>query len=741
MEPEKLMQKPPSSRLAGIAFSAAVFILGSCSPEFYRETADDEVGTVIHEVRESEDWVIPEPDENFDLESAPLDVRTVGAPALVEDFGSVPSPAVLAEEAEQAKEASAAGAGRDPTEEVPAPPIDEADREPAAVPETETEPAIGPGTEGLREEDRSSADVPDARRGSEGEREMSVEADSAGETGPEDPPARGVGAGASSSASDSGTESDEGAGEGLPPAPETAPGAESSPDLPPGDEDESVAEGEIGPDSGFDGLGSQAALASLSGGIPGAHRVPSRILTLAEALTLAFANNREFQSQRESVYLSALDLTLARYAFAPQFFGVMTGDFRHDAGDEELGEVTGSWGWDQVLASGARVSINLFQNALQFFTGDRREVARNVFNATVTQPLLRGFGSTVTLEPLIQARRDLLYQIRAFRRFRKVFAVRVIAEYYRVLQERDRITNEYNNWASLVENRRRVKELADAGRIEVLEMDQARQQELQAEDRYSAAVAQYESVLDDFKVTLGIPIDEHISLAADELESLVQRGVAPLPVSVAEAVRAAFDLRVDWRTALDQLEDAERRVVVLRDALRAQLDVSGEVSLASGEDGAQKPLDFDVGNLEYGFGFTLDLPLDRKRERNAWVSSLIGYRRSERDLSLFEDEIRLTIRDAYRALEREIVSYPIQQTSVELARARVESTTTLRLAGRASTRDVLESQAALIDARNALTRSLINYTVARLQFYRDVGALRVLPDGSVVELSIGIEEE
>ena len=41
------------------------------------------------------------------------------------------------------------------------------------------------------------------------------------------------------------------------------------------------------------------------------------------------------------------------------------------------------------------------------------------------QPLLRGGGRAVTLEPLTQVERNLLYEIRNFARFRKTFYVAI----------------------------------------------------------------------------------------------------------------------------------------------------------------------------------------------------------------------------------------------------------------------------------------------------------------------------
>ena len=41
---------------------------------------------------------------------------------------------------------------------------------------------------------------------------------------------------------------------------------------------------------------------------------------------------------------------------------------------------------------------------------------------SVTQPLLRGSGSRIVYEPLTQAERDLIYEVRSFERYRRSFA-------------------------------------------------------------------------------------------------------------------------------------------------------------------------------------------------------------------------------------------------------------------------------------------------------------------------------
>ena len=81
-------------------------------------------------------------------------------------------------------------------------------------------------------------------------------------------------------------------------------------------------------------------------------------------------------------------------------------------------------------------------------------------------------------------------------------------------------------------------------------------------------------------------------------------------------------------------------------------------------------------------------------------------------------------------MQRAATSYRIQENSLELAKIRVDSTSILLQAGRAQTRDLLDSQDALLEAQNRLTAALVDHVLASLSFYRSTGILYVEPDGS-----------
>jgi hypothetical protein len=108
-----------------------------------------------------------------------------------------------------------------------------------------------------------------------------------------------------------------------------------------------------------------------------------------------------------------------------------------------------SLGAQYLLKSGGAIAINLTNNFTRFLTGDISEFGTGALIGSFTQPLLRDFGSDIETEALMQAERDLLYQLRDFTRFRKTFAVRVASDYYSVLLSR---ATAENNYAGLLAN-------------------------------------------------------------------------------------------------------------------------------------------------------------------------------------------------------------------------------------------------------------------------------------------------
>jgi outer membrane protein TolC len=119
---------------------------------------------------------------------------------------------------------------------------------------------------------------------------------------------------------------------------------------------------------------------------------------------------------------------------------------------------------------------------------------------------------------------------------------------------------------------------------------------------------------------------------------------------------------------------------------------------------------------------------------------LIELERQQRQYENDSDTVKLEVRQAYRNLEQAAESYRIQKNSLDLAQKRVESTTLLLEAGRLTTRDLLDSQDALLLTQNNLTDALVSHAIAKLSFFQDIGILQVRPDGMWVQQEAGNQE-
>ena len=447
------------------------------------------------------------------------------------------------------------------------------------------------------------------------------------------------------------------------------------------------------------------------------------VLSLEDVLEIAVENSRDYQRQKEGLYSQGLALTLERHTFDPIFSGSVSGEIEREARRNSVSAAL-SAGVSKMLVTGGDISIAITTNLFRFISeGDPARAATSVLSASIVQPLLKGAGRRVALESLTQSERDMVYAIRDFVRFRKSLSVGIAKSYYDILQQKDTLTNAWNNYQNLKMERERAELMAMAGRLPEFQVDQTEQDELRARDRWIRAKESYENLLDEFKIDLAMPTDIAVELDPAEMVKLTEKGIVPPMVSAEEAITLAIEGRLDLKNTRARVEDAGRKVEVAANALKPRLDLSSSASV--GTIGETKPFDFDFGGASYSAGLELELPLDRKAERNTYRRALINLVASERNLAERIDEIKQEVRNASRNLDQAQQSYEIQKNSLSLAEQRVESTTLLQQAGRASTRDILEAREALLEAQNAVSRALVDHFNARLDLFLAMENLRI----------------
>lgn len=278
-------------------------------------------------------------------------------------------------------------------------------------------------------------------------------------------------------------------------------------------------------------------------------------IRLDQAVELALFNSREFQDRREDLYLSALPVTSERFSFAAQAFAAETvvrdnsGRQRPDAGNRW--SLNTEAGFGKLFPTGATLLFRFANQVVLDLTSSRPDIAVSNLSLTFLQPLLQGGGFAVTLESLTQAERTLLYAIRSYARFRKVFYVAIAGTgdytnnpyglqglavnlgraignnltaptsgFQPVILRAASLDNERKNLEALDQILKLYRNLKEGGVVSDLQVVRVELQFLQSQTRFLDSTRQYLDLLDNFKLQLGVPTNMPIELDDTPLQPM-----------------------------------------------------------------------------------------------------------------------------------------------------------------------------------------------------------------------------
>ena len=504
---------------------------------------------------------------------------------------------------------------------------------------------------------------------------------------------------------------------------------------------------------------------------------------LADAVRIAAFNSREYKSRKESLYKTALAMDLEDDTFRTIFSGLISGGADVYFDDEEDRALNGdhavshnekaSLGFSRKFRNGVRLTGSIMANVAGMLTGDTRTAWGSSADLSISIPLLRGSGELVNTESLTQAQRSFVYAVRDFEQYKREFICRIESAYLALVLARRQQQNQDEAFRRVIRSTRRSYRMAEASRMSQSQFEQAHQSELSSRASWIASCQSYESTKDGFKITLGLPPDACIEPRDSDLAALEKyvsdyaeleeqeydmgkddeegRIVLAPPDSVDDgelklrtdrAIAIAFSNRLDFASVRDEVEDAQRKLEIAEDALRAEVTLGASVGnfadLASpstrrgGENhGRLHPREYSVNPL-----LTIDLPIERRQERNNYRNALIAVESAVREYQAEEDSLKQTIRSDMRSLSQTKDNLKIQYMAMNLAERRVRNQEILLQAGRADMTVMLEAQDSLVSAKNSLYSAMIGYKNQELALQRDLGLLEVAADGTWKEADL-----
>ncbi len=286
------------------------------------------------------------------------------------------------------------------------------------------------------------------------------------------------------------------------------------------------------------------------------------VIDRPEAMRLALQNSREYQQELENLYLSALNVTFQRFQLDAQFFGGNSTFFTADgpARNKSRGSLLTvdndnniqKLRMQKLLAGGGELVVGMANSLVWQFAGPDTYAANTLLDFSLVQPLLRGAGRAVVLERLTDSERALLANIRQMERFQRGFYAQIVAGrdagsgpvpgsesspsgpgidtgsirgsggsgaggYLGLLEDWVLIRNQKSNVVGLRESLERLEELHAAGRITATQVGLTRQSLYDAQSNLIRITAGYQTALDAYKITLGLPPQIDIRIEDDLL--------------------------------------------------------------------------------------------------------------------------------------------------------------------------------------------------------------------------------
>ncbi len=454
---------------------------------------------------------------------------------------------------------------------------------------------------------------------------------------------------------------------------------------------------------------------------------------LVEVIQYAHDHSRDLQAAKEDLYLQALALTLERHLWTPRFMSRISSTYRdariRDEDNTGNGsvinqtlELMGDLALEQRLPYGGQIVATYMASMI-------RDVEEHVTNAesgsVIIQadiPLLRGAGPAA-YESRYRAERDLIYEVRAYERFRRNYVVDVASAYFRLQSQRASLRNAILSRSGFRETLERSLAFLEAEKAQRVESDRARSQYLVSCSSVIDRMQAFESALDNFKILIGMPTTVPLDIIEREEMELSEPAVVE-----SEAIETALSLRLDLLTTRDQVEDAQRGLAIARNNMLPDLDFRGALQYSSNPD-HHSVWDLREDTRAWSVGLDLEVPIDRKAERNQLRASIILLRRSERDVDLAEDRVRRDVRLAMRRIRQAQLNLVISRENVRTTDVGLDAARTNFFLG-------LQTNQAVVDAENDLRTARDDYASADaalreaiLRLRLETGTLRIREDG------------
>ncbi|HXV74985.1 MAG TPA: TolC family protein [Candidatus Polarisedimenticolaceae bacterium] len=473
-------------------------------------------------------------------------------------------------------------------------------------------------------------------------------------------------------------------------------------------------------------------------------------LSLDETLRMALENNLELVSARYAPAFAEQDVRVQRSNFDAAFEAFYDRSESSNA-VTSLATVTGdkqdmlSLGIQHNLTMGANYTVG-FQTLHQEQTGPQVVAPGAYFSGvamSLTMPILKGFGTTVTTETLVLAQQNHEISMTDLEAQAETVIQTVEGAYWDVVAAREALRIERLALAraqDLLElNRKKV----EVGTLAPIEITQA-----------EAGVASQEEGVIVAETTLQDAQDELLRLMAipdgDPLwETQIQNSTRPVfderEVDVDAAIELALANRAEVAAAEQTLVSRELSQRVARRQVRHQLDFSANYTPQGSSLDAQALIDPITGNLlipeqnaeleesiariyngdlfNWNARLTYRVPIGNRAAKAQYARAQLATDQAGVDLLNQEQTVRVEVRRAARGVTSGIKRVEAARKNVELQQKKLDAEQKKFENGMSTSFEVLTFQNDLADAELGEIRARLDYIKSVAALERSQGTL------------------
>jgi outer membrane protein TolC len=436
-----------------------------------------------------------------------------------------------------------------------------------------------------------------------------------------------------------------------------------------------------------------------------------RQMSLADCIATAVSENRTIKNAYLDRVIQKYTLRMSEEKFTPEFKIIpsisstgntpaLGGNGAGVASDRSTTS-TATANATEKLPTGATLTLNSTYGITS--TEQTSPTRAYGWNASLTQPLLKGGGLEVNLASVRQARLTEQGNILSLKSIITSTLTNVVTSYRSYVQaiKSLEITRQsLERSRELVETNR---ELIAAGRMAAIEIVQS-EADL-ANQEFNLLTTENNVDAARLALTKAIDIDKN-----SRITPIPESTIPPVPYSHEQAKRLAFENRPDYLQALLNYENTKIQLMLAKNGTLWDLSLTGTYREDYSRASTTGPVN---SNGVWTAGLALTIPFDNlyraSSDRSSSIAADIAFKKYENDLARQRENIEIEVQDALRNAEMNYRQIKLATLARTLSEKKVEIETEKLKAGRSTNFQMVSYQNDLKAAQNNELSAIITY--------------------------------